>query len=647
MGETAPDMYSSMSREQLAEILMGAGGKPDKVPDPEAFRQAWQAAPVVPDQNAKGNAWSLVPLEDLDQYSTKQAYDLMNHLVDDFGIKPPKSWDLLSIEQLKEFLREQVTSEDVRDRHEAFEKRRTEEHKTAIRNINVTDVRTREQTSRALDAILEDNDPPKIFVRGGGLVRLITDEKGTPSIENCNKDILKSILERCADFTRLRGDRSEKAISPPNELVLDILAIRPWSQFPALEGIIECPVILPNGTVTGTPGYYPDLRMIYLPSPELNLPKIPDHPSHTDITRAVSLLHEIFEDFPFLEEDSRTNTIAALITAVLRPVIVGYVPLALIDKPQPGIGASLMTDIIAMVATGRPGAKMTAPTNEEEWRKTITARLSQGQGLIIIDNVDKPLFSGSLASVITSDTWNDRVLGQSATITLSNHAVIIANGINVQTGPDIARRVYWIRIDAHQARPDQRTDFHHPDILQWVKDRRGDILAAVLTLTRAWILAGNPQPDEVPRMGSFEKWRGMVGGILVNAGVKSFLGNLEQFRERSDILTSQWDSFLDVLREHFSGPFTVKQVTGLLEGEQDDRQSKFNDQGTRLCDVIPDDIPLKDKDPGRAIGKAFSKRADHVFPSGIVLRKSGDRDHNLIMWIVEKVDPQKHVHSTS
>lgn len=504
--------------------------------------------------------------------------------------------------------------------------------------INVTNLRLREVTESALVALQKDNDPPRIYVRAGGLVRIIHDEKGTPSIEICNPVILKHILERSADFSRLRGDGSEKDISPPLEAVLDVLANRDWSGFPPIEGIIESPVILPDGLITTTPGYYRKLRMQYIPSPDFHLPDTPQNPSPQEIAAAVDLLKEVFADFPFCDEASRTNTIAALITAVLRPVICGFVPLALIDKPQPGIGASLMTDVIAMIATGREAAKMTAPIDEGEWRKLITARLTQGQGLIIIDNVDKRLVSGSLASVLTSETWNDRILGQSTTITLTNHTVFIANGINVETGPDIARRVYWIRIDARQARPDQRTDFIHPELLQWVKADRGKILAAILTITRAWIRAGSPHPEGIPQMGSFEKWRGMIGGILGTAGIGGFLGNLEQFRERSDTLTSQWDSFLQTLKEQFPESFTVKDVKARLDTCNDDRQISFNEMGTRLCDVIPDDIPLKDKDPSRSIGKAFTKRADHVFPSGMVLRKEGNKIHNAVAWRVQKTE---------
>jgi len=518
--------------------------------------------------------------------------------------------------------------------------------KEEIRHINISNIRLRDLNERALNALMSDNNPPRFFVRGGGLVRIIQDEKGIPSIQNFNAFILKHVLERSADFFKLRVDGSEKVISPPRELVEDCLACGTWPEIPTIEGIVESPLILPDGTITTLPGYYADLRMLYIPSPLFQIPDIPENPSFVDIKKAVSLLYEIFEDFPFSEESSRVNAIATLMTAVLRPVIPGYVPLSLIDKPQPGIGASLMTDVIAMVATGRPGAKMTAPSTEEEWRKTITARLSQGQGVIIIDNVDRRLVSGSLSSVLTSDTWNDRVLGQSATITLSNHSTFIANGINVETGPDIARRVYWIRMDAHQANPEQRSGFHHPDILEWVKEERGQILAAVLLLARAWIRSGRPVPNGIPQMGSFEKWRSVIGGILLTAGIEGFLGNLEQFRERSDILTSQWNSFLEILQGHFPHTFTVKEVTKLLDEEEGNRHSKekqasFDGSKIPLSDVIPDDIILKDKEPARAISKAFSRRADHVFPSGFVLRKDPERKNNLIKWTVKKEGPAK------
>lgn len=630
MGEAETDAvpaknpYAGMNREQLTEILKQAGGKRDQVKNPDAFRQAWKATKTPAPLQRDGQ-------QEVDEFEKKHPEYFPGDTPFEKKLKTVREI-ARKREQEKDEKRENFLKLDL-----AVERKNRESADPGPedRKINITNFRLREQNEIALQALQRDNDPPRIFIRSGGLVRVIQDEKGTPSIQICDPDILKHILERSADFAKLRGDGSEKAISPPMELVKDILANTDWSGFPPIEGLLESPVILPGGSVTSSPGYYRDLRMLYIPAPEFHLPDIPERPGAGDVARAGDLLKEIFRDFPFCDEASRTNTIAALITAVLRPVIPGFVPMALIDKPQPGNGASLMSDAIAIVATGRPSAKMTAPTDESEWRKTITARLSQGQGLIIIDNIDKRMISGSLASVLTSEIWNDRVLGQSSTITLTNHTIFIANGTNVETGPDIARRVYWIRIDSQQARPDQRTDFLHQDLLEWVKLERGRILAAVLTLARAWIQAGSPPPAGIPQMGSFEKWRGMIGGILSTAGIPGFLGNLEQFRERSDTVTSQWDSFLQALKEQFPGPFTVKDVKARLEAYSDERQSSFDDPMVRLCEVIPDDIPMRDKDSSRAIGKAFTKKADHVFPSGIVLRKDEKKIHQAVAWKIE------------
>lgn len=637
--------YIGKTREELLKIQTDAGGS-DNIKDKGAFRAAWKEAPkekpLKPAPSGKSPAeslpWSLVPLKELDQYSSKDTYALMDRLEKDLGVKPPKGWDLLPLPELKTWLREQITSEQIRDRHGAFEKRKREERQAAGRNINVTNLHLREITERAIIALQNDNNPPKLFVRGGALIRIVYDEKGAPSIVPLKPPDVRHVLERAIDFSRLRGDGTERVIFPPQDVVQDLLASRISQSFPPLEGIIEAPVILPNGTITISPGYYHDLEMVYVPSPELHLPDIPDRPGPDDIARSVSLLNEIFEDFPFSENASRTNAIGALLTTVLRPVIPGHAPLALIDKPQAGTGATLMTEVIAIIATGRSGAIMTAPADESEWKKTVTALLSHGRTVNIIDNVEKRLASSALAAVLTSETWTDRILGQSATTTLTHHETWIVNGNNVEVGEDIARRVFWIRIDAHQALPWKRTNFHHPDLLQWIREERGRILAAVLTLARAWIQAGKPKPDGIPQMGSFEKWRGLVGGILVNAELKDFLGNLDQFHERSDIITTQWDSLLQTLKEQFPGSFTVKDVVALIDAERDDQQSSFDKSITRLSEVLPDDISLKDKSPTRALGKAFLKRVDHVFPSGIVLRKNEAREHNLVKWIIESAE---------
>lgn len=590
------------------------------------------------EQGAARPSWSLVPLDDLDRFTPKEAYTLIEQLEKDLGIPPPKGYEFLLPSDLKAWIREKITSDEVRRRWEALERRRQERDRAERRKIILTDSRLRETTDRALVTLLDANDPPTVFVRGGALVRVVQDEKGMPSIAPLATADLRHILERVADFYKIRKGGEEYVAPPSLDVVQDLMASHSWPGIPPLEGIIESPVLLLDGTVVSSPGYCSSLRVIYTPAPDLVPPEVPDRPEPENLARAVKLLNEILQDFPFSDEASRVNAIGTLFTAVLRPVISGHVPLALIDKPQAGTGATLLAEVIAVVATGRPGAMMTAPAEEGEWSKVITALLSQGRSVVVIDNVEGALFAPSLAAVLTSDTWRGRVLGESTMVDLPNRATWIATGNNIQMGGDLPRRCYWVRMDAHRARPWQRTDFLHPDLKAWVLQERGRILAAILTITRAWILAGMPKPTRVPQVGGFEGWRRFIGGILENAGLNDFLGNLEQFHERSDTNTSQWDAFLQSLLEHFPEGFTVKEVITHLDAEQDTEQRTFNEPELKLDEVLPDEVITRRGDYRKVLGKAFSKREGQVFPSGVVLERDVMRDHSAVRWRVKKGD---------
>ena len=58
------------------------------------------------------------------------------------------------------------------------------------------------------------------------------------------------------------------------------------------------------------------------------------------------------------------------------------------------------------------------------------------------------------------------------------------------------------------------------------------MIAAILTLSRAWIVAGSPPPAET--MASFESWAQVVGGILQVAGIEGFLKTPEDRKHFDD-----------------------------------------------------------------------------------------------------------------
>ena len=126
--------------------------------------------------------------------------------------------------------------------------------------------------------------------------------------------------------------------------------------FPKLTGITESPVLRNDGTILAEPGYDSATGLFYQPVSGFVLPPVPSSPTSSDIAEAAALLQEVFCDFPFDGEASRAGAIASLISSVLRPAIDGPTPLAIVDKPQPGTGASLIANVISMrqAATWRP-----------------------------------------------------------------------------------------------------------------------------------------------------------------------------------------------------------------------------------------------------------------------------------------------------
>jgi putative DNA primase/helicase len=116
-------------------------------------------------------------------------------------------------------------------------------------------------------------------------------------------------------------------------------------------------------------------------------------------------------------------------------------------------------------------------------------------------------------------------------VTVPIRCVWICTAINPSLGDEIARRIARVRIDPQMETPWERTGFRHPDLRQWVRNHRGELLWAMLTLIRHWAIQGRPQGDEL--MGSYESWAEVIGGILKAADIPGFLGNRQEVYRQS------------------------------------------------------------------------------------------------------------------
>jgi hypothetical protein len=449
------------------------------------------------------------------------------------------------------------------------------------------------------------------------------DEYNKPFIKPVTRAALKNRLAASANFFRI-NTKTTVSVTPPDDIAEAIMA-QDNNAFPALADIIECPVLRPDGSIISQAGYDNLTRLYYQPASGLVVPPIADNPPLAQLAEAINLIREIVKDFPFDSEASRANFFAAMFTPILRPMIAGVTPLHLINKPAPGSGATKLAEVISIIATGNSAAMMTAQKDDEGWRKAIFSLLLRGQSIITIDNIENTLWTPSLASILTANMFQDRILGESKMMTLSNRCTWIATGNNIRIAGDLPRRCVLIKIDAKVPRPWQReaSSFTHPNLLEWISGERGNILAAMLTIASAWVRAGKPAPTNLPALGGFEAYARVVGGVLETMLVTDFLGNLNQMYDEMDTDTPVWDGFLQVWAEVIGGEaLTVASLIKKLENED------------RLAEALPESLALDDKKGySRRLGNALAKRQDVRFPSGLMIKKGGSHNR-AVCWQV-------------
>lgn len=421
----------------------------------------------------------------------------------------------------------------------------------------------REITKDADSTLVSSNNPPQYFVRGGAIVRFRTDEQDHPILEVVNDAMLIGRLARVANFYNLGPHGERKNCDPPPKVAKDIIAKGTWS-FPPIIGIVEAPILRSDGSIMQTQGYDPQTGLYYFPATGFEMDSIPEHPTEEQVARAKELLLEVIQDFPFKDEVSKANMLGLLITPLVRPVIEGSIPLALINAPQAGTGKTMLGEIVAQIATGHEPTFLPYSQESEEMRKKITSALRISANVIVMDNITAELNSEVLSSALTTKLWVDRLLGRNELLRLPQRAIWLANGNNLRIGGDLPRRCYPIELDAKMSQPWKRSDFHHPELVEWVKANRPELMWAVFVLVRAWVSAGKPT-FKGPVLGGFTQWVNIIGGILKNAGIVGFLSNLETLYDSVDEEGSQWEAFLLALQDCFTQDwFTTAQVSDAL-----------------------------------------------------------------------------------
>jgi hypothetical protein len=346
----------------------------------------------------------------------------------------------------------------------------------------------------------------------------------------------------------------------------------------------------------------------------LQLDPLSSSPTPEEIRTARDLLcDEMLVDFPFTDRSDRAHAVAAIFLPFVRRMIEGPTPLHLIEAPSVGSGKGLLANVVAIVTTGESCESRTLPEDDDEIRKMITAELLKARPIVLLDNADerKKLHSPSLASVLTAVRWTDRLLGVSNMASLANEGLWMMTANNPNLDLELTRRCIRVRIDPRLDRPWQRTEFRHPDLVRWVKANRSPLVHAILTLVLGWIATGRPVDEK--RLGSFEGWSELVGGILGVAGIEGFLANLDQLYDQADQDGQKWREFTAAWWDAFRD--AEKQVSEL---------NGFCEQHGLMLEARGSGQPRSQQ---VRLGNALSRCRDRLFGSLRVVKVEEDSKH--------------------
>ena len=324
--------------------------------------------------------------------------------------------------------------------------------------------------------------------------------------------MLERALGQVARWETVNRKGETVPIDPPIAVVKQLAGMIGEWQFPTLTGVICTPTMRPDGSLLTEEGYDPTTGFILFSPPAM--PPIPDFPTKQDAQGALATLNELLAEFPFANGASRSVAMSMLLTPVLRSALGPAVPMHVITSPEAGTGKSYLQDVVAAIAIGDRCAVLAVSSNPDETEKRLVGAAVAQLPIIALDNVSDLLFGDFLCQVTERPVLQLRRLKSSDLSRVPNTFTVLANGNNLTVSADTVRRTIQCTLDAKMESPETR-EFSADPVRAVLKDR-GKYVAAILTITRAYIVAGSP--DQTSRRASYEGWSDVVRSALVWLG---------------------------------------------------------------------------------------------------------------------------------
>lgn len=477
---------------------------------------------------------------------------------------------------------------------------------------------------------------PNVYVKDGQLVRVHPKTSGQcseVSVVPVTADVLNLMLaQHVRTFKWVSGGKDagavRKACAPMMSCLRAVVSNTYWPSVKPLHGVIGTPTMRPDGTLIQDCGY-DQTTGLYL-GPAVETARIPDEITDEQVRASREFVFtKAFGEFCWSTPGDFANYLALLLSPMMRPYVKTTTPFGMITATTRGSGKTNLTDAIGLLY-GQTSQVL--PGRTEELQKKITSILAGNSSpVVVFDNLKEgsTISSEILATLITKDKWDDRMLGASRNIEATNDRLWLASGNGLTVGGDMGSRTIMVRLDPKMARPELR-QFEMGQFSDWIREggNREELLYHLLILVQAWIKAGAPK-DTDHTMRGFTRWAQTMGGLLKFHGLTGFLGNVDDLAAR-DTDEEEWGIFLakwqDIYgtQERLAKELHASAQVDYVMGTQVDRWAR--------CFITDDDgmTPTPKK-----LGQMLHGKADRFF-GPYILRKRRDTVTNATMWWVEK-----------
>lgn len=319
-----------------------------------------------------------------------------------------------------------------------------------------------------------------------------------------------------------QGARKFEDCDPPENVAEAIIGktLEAADCLDVLSGTINAPFLRRDGTVAqadGEPRYDAETGLWIDPGGVAFRPVLDAECTKADALAALETLRKPLRGYAFDGDPSQAVAVASLLLPFARPGI-ALAPGIAIDAPLKGSGKTKLASLPAILATGEPPALIAPSRNSaEELDKQFNAALIGGAPAVVLDNiVGEGWGTNTICAALTAERLKVRPLHSSDARDIANTAVVTVTGNNLTFPSDTSRRFLVCRINPGVERPETRTFSFDP--VAEVKENRAALVHAVLTILRAYQLAGAPAQGGAA-LGSFEEFARRVRDALMWLGL--------------------------------------------------------------------------------------------------------------------------------